>query len=127
MTAFKHADILIAYAADTSIDIQIKPIGADLWVGANILDVFHGNYENWTFRIKPKMRTVTVNGKEYSWPEPLRSAPEYGTKVWFVTTASIEYFTYRGPDIQFDTGIYHLTKEAAEQHYAAFVAMNLGE
>jgi hypothetical protein len=129
MTAHKYADILTAYAADTSIEIEGSNTNKQDWVRVSISAVT--SLTEWKFRIKPKMRTVTANGKEYSWPEPLRVAPEDGEYIWHVTSEGPEFIYFpqasEWKQSAVAKGFCHLTKEAADQHFAALVAMNLGE
>ena len=126
-----HADILKAYADDTSVEIE-KQAHRTGWIEASIYAVLDLARETgWEFRIKPTMRSITLqDGTVVSWPEPMRVAPEYGTKFFVVDTWTISMCEWTGTgwtSIALKAGFCHLTEEAAQQHRKALALANGGE
>ena len=78
------------------------------------------------YRIKP--RTITVNGFEV--PEPMREAPEIGSRYWIATTTgqTLAGDAVWNADIAdllwLSRGICHYTKEAAIAHAKAMLGID---
>ena len=86
---------------------------------------------NGEFRIKPKTRSVTVDGMLYEWPEPMRVAPEDGTPYWFFTSGNEYAGQSEWHDRIYDRqlmkdGYMQATREGAEAHRRALVAVSGG-
>ena len=82
------------------------------------------------YRRKPKMVYVTLpNGECVSWPEPLKEALDIDEEYWYFDASpeGINYDYWKNLDFDkglLSAGMLHLTKKAAEQHYAAIRKIN---
>ena len=82
------------------------------------------------FRRKPKMLSVTLaSGEVVSWPEPLKEALDIDEEYWYFDASPecINYDYWKNLDFDkglLSAGMLHLTKKAAEQHYAAIRKIN---
>ena len=127
MAQHPYKAILDAWTADTSIEIE-KAVGL-YWVPlshpAAAITGLSGE-----FRIKPKMRSVTVDGVKYEWPEPVRVAPEIGTKFWFAASMQTWAATRSNDTSDYKilkAGFMQATLEGAEAHRRALIAVSGGE
>ena len=121
-----HKAIIDAWTADTSIEIEMIDSNGRT-KKALVGDVMA--LEGCKFRIKPKMRSVTVDGVKYEWPEPVLVAPEYGVVVHYTHTTAVSSERWTCND--FDKSrlrlqMCHATKEGAEAHRRALVAVSGG-
>ena len=131
MSAHPHKEIIDAWTADTSIEIEESvrlSDGSNLWLAIALESVIKRPHD--TFRIKPKMRSVTVDGVKYEWPEPMHVAPLCDTTVYF--TSLLAVITDAWLDVQQDNKrlelrLCHATKEGAEAHRRALIAVSGGE
>ena len=129
-----HAELMMQYAQDA----METPEPWELWemrlpankTWSNCTDGDMHFSSMFEYRRKPKMLRVTLpNGECVSWPEPLKEALDIDEEYWYFD-ASLEGITYDyWKNLDFDkallsTGMLHLTKEAAEQHYAALRKIN---
>ena len=129
MTGHIHADLMAMYAEDAKTH-------AEPWLLWELFDKKGGatwhactkDMSNWhpyfDYRRKPRTLTVTV-----PWfPEPMREAPEMLSAYYMVTATgaqSTEPWTDHCVDhVRLAAGICHATREAAEQHAAAILALN---
>ena len=123
-TPHPHAEILKAYADDTSVEIECHNPDR-LWDKVDIDSVI--DYPGFEFRIKPKM--LSINGIEF--PEPMRVAPEIGTPYCVVDSSRVRGYIWDGSSLsagaELKSGFCHLTEEAAQQHRRAIVLANGGE
>jgi hypothetical protein len=121
-----HKAIIDAWTADTTLEIERYKLHDASWERSSVGEVFHFN--GWKFRIKPKMRSVTVDGVNYEFPEPMRVAPEIGEDFYLACMKSTCRRWGGGDEQSFwlKAGFCHLTKEAAEQHRRALLAVNGG-
>ena len=81
------------------------------------------------YRIKPKTRSITVDGVLYEWPEPMRVAPKHETKFWFAGSTQVWAASWSNGASDYgilNTGFAHATKEGAEAHRRALVAVSGG-
>ena len=82
------------------------------------------------YRRKPKMLSVTLaDGEVVSWPEPLKEALDIDEEYWYFDASpeGINYDYWKNLDFDkglLSAGMLHLTKKAAEQHYAAIRKIN---
>jgi hypothetical protein len=102
--------------------------GSNVWISIALESVIKRPHD--TFRIKPKTCSVTVDGVLYEWPEPMRVAPDSGTQCWFV--AFLRLADFRWADSELDkevlrAGLMQATKEGAEAHRRALIAVSGGE
>lgn len=112
---------------DDSLELEfLTPAG--LWVPA---------LPNWDQNIEYRFKPKTIKVGEHEFPEPMRVAPIACTEYWTVeirsggavvegTVAKVaNYFWYGdAQDVAcLRAGICHLTKEAAEQHAKALIAL----
>ena len=132
MSAHPHKEIIDAWTADTSIEIEmIEDNGVTNRVLIGDVIALEGcELEGCTFRVKPKMRSVTVDGVKYEWPEPMHVAPLCDTTVYF--TSLLAVITDAWLDVQQDNKrlelrLCHATKEGAEAHRRALIAVSGGE
>jgi len=131
MSTHPHKEIIDAWTADTSIEFEESvrlSDGSNLWIAIDLESVIKRPHD--TFRIKPKMRSVTVDGVKYEWPEPMHVAPLCDTTVYF--TSLLAVITDAWLDVQQDNKrlelrLCHATKEGAEAHRRALIAVSGGE
>ena len=128
-----HADLMLQYAQDA----QETPEPWERWeVYGKITgrwiplsECFSFLPEN-QYRRKPKMVYVTLpNGECVSWPEPLKEALDIDEEYWYFDASPecINYDYWKNLDFDkglLSAGMLHLTKKAAEQHYAAIRKIN---
>lgn len=130
MSAHPHKKIIDAWTEDTSIEIEEQANSSEgpLWITVPTRALITRPLS--VFRIKPKMRSVTVDGVKYEWPEPMRVAPEYKTIYWFISCyGRVECSMFQGCNLDkyhLSAGIAHATKEGAEAHRRALVAVSGG-
>lgn len=85
--------------------------------------------EEYAYRRKPK--TIRIGDMEV--PEPMKTAPEYGTVYWFPSFHCSEVAdncSWAGDDIDnrlFQRGFCHATLKAAEAHAKALIKVSGGE
>jgi len=81
------------------------------------------------YRLRPRTCSVTIQGVEYEYPEPVHEALIDGRDYWAVGR-QVYQFRYDAADREniindlHREGVLHLTKEAAEQHLAVLQAIN---
>lgn len=127
MTAHKHADSMRQYAEDAATTEtpwelwECRSAGGP-WVTYEAPGPsWHSDYE---YRRKPHTLTVEV-----PWfPEPERKTPGGGA-VYYIPNAngSVSFLPWVADAVDvmaLNTGLVHLTREAAEQHAAAILALN---
>jgi hypothetical protein len=127
MAQHPHKAIIDAWTADTSIEIQ-RLNDSKEWVTSNIETLWqHPCYQ---FRIKPKMRSITVDGVKYEWPEPMRVAPKYGAPYWhvgsFLAVMGSCWADFKSDEAILKAGFMQATKEGAEAHRRALIAVSGG-
>lgn len=61
MTRHKHADLMIAYAEDTSLKLQYLTVPDGVWTNCDAQPVFSENFE---YRIKPDPLAIAVEALE---------------------------------------------------------------
>ena len=137
MTAHRHAALMLQYAQDAA--ETDKPWERWQWESQeegweDCCSDECPFYTNINYRRKPQMmRATCADGTEVEWPEPMREAPELGTTYYIAA-----YFGYSSPyegskwaddDIdrcRLHSGMLHKTKEAAEMHTQALIALSRG-
>ena len=138
-----HAAKMAEYAQDAAIDgeawrnWEFRFREEEQWEGLIMKQAWLPECE---YRRKPepiKMIKVTLqNGKVVEFPEPLRVAPANGTPCFVVSTMELGKYGHVRPQTWYDflcdnkwleSGLCHLTHEAAEKHAAALLAINRGE
>ena len=131
MSKHIHAENMALYAQDA----QETETPWDRW---QILINGKWEYLDWCFtfrpehkyRRKPKILSVTLaNGETVSWPEPHCTELEYGDSYFFFVPTHGDIMLKNWDCATWDrntlfNGYIHLTKEAAEQHYAAIRKIN---
>ena len=129
-----HAEILKAYAEDTSVQIEARYTDGlgEKWHPARIEDVLKPSLlHTYEYRIKPAMRHLTTqDGTVVEWPEPMRVAPAEGTLYWCACTRGVSDMRWTNHSVDCEllkAGVCHLTEEAAQQHRKALVLANGGE
>ena len=124
-----HAEILKAYAANTSVEIERQEKSDSNWYQSSISTLI--NYPEKKFRLKPAMRSITLaDGTVVLWPEPMRVAPAHGTEFFELKPCSVTMYRWTGISWNYETlkaGFCHLAEEAAQQHRNAIVLANGGE
>jgi len=130
MSAHPHKEIIDAWTADTSIEIEeyvSLSEGSHVWIDIALESVIKRPHD--TFRIKPKTRSITVDGVLYEWPEPMRVAPLYGTTVYFTSLLAVITDTWLGVQQdrkRLELRLCHAIEEGAEAHRRALVAVSGG-
>ena len=131
MSAHPHREIIDAWTADTSIEIEFYEPSLSKWFPSDLRALTAEAYAEAQFRIKPKTRSVTVDGMLYEWPEPMRVAPEDGTIYWAVSVHLYRIFNspWTGQDYDkevLNIGCMQATREGAEAHRRALIAVSGG-
>jgi len=84
--------------------------------------------EDTDYRMRPKVCQITINGKVFEYPEPVRKPLNDGDGYWYVYLDGVEHYTwYDDSDvckIALKIGGIHLTEQAAQQHLEVFQAVN---
>ena len=112
----------VVQAAADGEEIQFYGESLKEWIAKDLGSLNDGT----KYRIKP--RTITVNGFEV--PEPVREAPEIGSRYWIATTTShaLSGDAVWNADIAdllwLSRGICHTTKEAAIAHAKAMLGID---
>ena len=133
MSAHPHKEIIDACTADTSIEIEeyvSLSEGSHVWIDIALESVIKRPHD--TFRIKPKTRSITVDGVLYEWPEPMRVAPEYGTPYWYISAYQNKVYESSWINHEYDKevlkiGFAQATREGTEAHRRALIAVSGGE
>jgi hypothetical protein len=120
-----HPEILEAYAADTSVEIEGQRPNGVAWLKAVLQDVLNPSYCDWQFRIKPERLSIMgLDGVERSFPEPMRVAPEKGGIYFSPWSGGIHEFTWNGQcfdQVSLKAGYIQATKAGAIEQRAAIV------
>jgi hypothetical protein len=132
MAQHPHKEIIDAWTADTSIEIEFYEPSLSKWFPSDWRALTAEAYAEAQFRIKPRMRSVTVDGVKYEWPEPMRVAPEYGTPYWYISAYPNKVCESSWTNHEYDKevlkiGFVQATKEGAEAHRRALIAVSGGE
>ena len=130
MTPHPHAEFLHALAdgREDEFECHHENWNASDWRASTpFMWVIYEFPEDWTVRHKP--RTIRIGNMDV--PEPMRVAPAVGTHHWIVSVAEDTPYlcTWTGDETEFgwlNSGICHLTKEAAEQHRKALILVSGG-
>jgi hypothetical protein len=122
-----HAEILQAYALDMTVDIEGSR-SDETWYLTTIDEAIYNPSQ--TFRIKPKERSITIDGVEYKFPEPMRVAPEIGSR-YFVARLFGGCSKCTWDESGFDTdslnaGFLQATEAGAQAQRRAIIALNGG-
>jgi hypothetical protein len=123
-----HPEILQAYALDTSVEIEGSR-NSGMWYATSIDSVIFSPEQ--AFRLKPRMRSVTVDGVEHKFPEPMRVAPEVGTMVYVISSMySVTAYCYVAQfaelDLAIKAGFCQATEAGAKAQRLAIIALNGG-
>lgn len=118
----KHADMIRRWLDDNSLEVEWKK--GDTW------SLLSPNTITWDEECDYRFKSKMIKVGEYSFPEPMRVAPAIGTTYWAVqidgTAAITEEWTWACDDQDrraLNRGLCHATKEAAEQHAKALIAL----
>ena len=131
----KHAELMMQYAQDAM--ETDKPW--ELWemrfptnkTWSNCTDGDMHFSLQFEYRRKPKMISVTLaNGDVVSWPAPHCTEIEYGDPYFYFVPTHGDIVLKKWDCAPWDrntlsNGYIHLTKEAAEQHAAALLKINI--
>lgn len=132
MAAHIHADAMRLYSEDAlQTDMpwknwQVFSKTQDEWVALGANPPWSPNRQ---YRRKPK--TIRIGDMEV--PEPMKTAPEYGTVYWFPSfpySETADNFAWSGDDVDnrmLQRGLCHATQEAAEAHAKALIKVSGGE
>lgn len=128
MTPHSQADILRAIADGE----EIEAFDDGEWYGVMPRSAVHYIYDGTIpLRIKPKTKTININGIEV--PEPMREMPPEGTSVYWpgfgsesddthTESVDVGYYPTMLPDL-LRKGLLHPTKEAATIHANALLSL----
>lgn len=122
----KHYEVLTQWLADQTLELEYLSIGAGArWYPRGDLNpVTHPDIE---WRIKPRM----VKVGRHEWPMPLEVATLVGTVYWWPSSGYTFTDTWSNNSptdrARLSARMIHLTKEAAQQHADALVAINRGD
>jgi len=125
-----HKEIIDAWTADTSIEIEFYEPSLSKWFPSDLRALTAESYAEQKFRIKPKTRSITVDGVLYEWPEPICVAPEYGVVVHFTHMPAVSSERWTCTDFdkrRLRLQMCHATEEGAEAHRRALIAVSGGE
>ena len=126
----KHAEILRAIAEDKDVKLHSRHNAESPWTFANHDAFFYYLSEprHGDFRIVPK----TIKIGDVDVPEPMRIAPEVGTKYWYISFYDVGgvsacFWCGSKTDNQLlKLGTCHLTEAAARTHAEAIIKNNGG-
>ena len=115
----KHAKFIHAWADGE--DVQYLDDYISEWI---LIGESHVRCDDNEYRLKPKM----IRCGDMEFPEPMRVAPEIGTKYWVtsLTGPQPHYMSWSGTvgeQRYLKSGICHATQEAAKAHAKALIAL----
>jgi len=119
----EHAEMIRQWLADDSLKVEYFDDQLGIWSAVENRNPSW--YEHANYRFKTKM----IKCGDLEFPEPMRVAPEVGDDYWRVCLDYDIYAKkYTWSDCDWDKvalkrGIYHKTKEAAEAHARALIAL----
>ena len=117
----KHADMMRRWLDDASLEVEIRDFIRDKW-GVDKVLTWREEYE---YRFAPKM----IKCGDLEFPKPIRVEPRDGDDYWRVCLDYDIYtkrYTWASCGWDKDAlkrGICHSTKEAAEAHARALIAL----
>lgn len=124
MSGHPHADLMAKAAEIAKTDqywqrhFEEKFHSTDKWNPMS--DVFFQTHRE--YRLKPSF--IDINGHQV--PEPVRLPLEGGDLYWVACAtygaAEFKWDDYHRDELWFESGLIHLTKEAAEAHIAALLS-----
>ena len=132
-----HAELMVQYAQDAQEtdkpwerwQYQTKSMQeGDVWKNCFSNPSFDGSCK---YRSKSKMLSVTLaNGEVVSWPEPQHTELEYGDLYFYFVPTHVDIVLKKWECAPWDrttlsNGHIHLTEEAAQQHAAALLKINI--
>lgn len=125
----KHHDLLVTWLADQTLKLEYEHPKLGWSPASDLVNPISDAAFNW--RIKPKM----VKVGRHKWPMPLDVAPVVGSTYFLVVpqnTDRVFALTFGCDDFDSDmarlrSGMLHTTREAAQQHADALVAINRGD
>ena len=137
MNMCQHAKEILQYVEDVKnhpnpwVLWQFRRKGSDMKWGD--MDAHH----RWAcfneYQRKPEVLKVTLgDGTVVEWPKPISEFPEAGSRLFYVDGNGFIIRTSMNPNGDFDefdkrlleSGKIHLSREAAEMHLAAIIAIN---
>ena len=131
MTAHIHAELMKLYAEDAMETDKPWERWSVRLAPCRVWRPLRGHPswdEDSQYRRKP--RTIRIG--EYDVPEPLRTAPERGTRYWVVSTNCLPIAAHAEVWVDFpaerewlEHGLIHLNYEAAELHAKALLSFTL--
>lgn len=126
----KHADAMALYARDAQETDRPGELWEFRYAGSTEWQNFLYDSPAWIesieYRRKPPKQKFIKIGDRWG-PEPMRVAPEEGTKFWTVSVPRILIYIWNGRDYQnqdLANGFCHFTYEAAQQHLDALIKLN---
>lgn len=125
-TKHKHADNMLAYAQDA----QESDTPWQLW---EYMYPNNGGWAtlkdnpSWSYLLEYRRKVKTIRIGEYDVPEPLRVAPVWKTPYFFPSIVNrVSSYTFANDSLDnfiLDSGMMHLTHEAAELHVKALISL----
>ena len=121
-----HADLLMQLIEDTTLEVEVL-VGVNEWGYTTRGHVFHDPSKTSHYRLKPQPIKKPYIKIGQRWvPEPMREEPVAGTRCYVIACTMLQdsVFKTQWRGCSFDktylkSGVCHLTREAAEQHFAA--------
>ena len=120
----EHAEMIRQWLADDSLKVEYFDDQLGIWSAVENRNPSW--YEHANYRFKTKM----IKCGDLEFPEPMRVAPEVGSDCWmpkiFDSAGFAELFQWSAfciKELWLRRGIVHATKEAAEAHARALIAL----
>ena len=97
------------------------------WATCTVPPSWNDDFE---YRLRPRVCSITVGDKVYKFPEPVRELLEIGQEYFVANPFIAEVESVKITELfdwkkMFDAGLMHLEKQAAEQHLIAIKAVNM--
>nr|DAS50505.1 MAG TPA: hypothetical protein [Caudoviricetes sp.] len=137
MTAHKHAALMLQYAQDAT--ESVTPW--EMWevrIAANVqpnavFEMLH-SHPTWDTSNEYRRKPQVIRVGRHEFPKPITTLPEQGFSYWAVEFSSTGFTAkrYAWDNCPFDlnyleTGLCHLTREAAEAHAKVLRAICKGD
>lgn len=131
MTKHVHAELMMQYAQDAMETDKPWERWQFFTNDGKWEDCVYAPMWGVSSKYRRKPRTINING--YEVPEPLRTAPCVGTTVYYPCLSKFsrvncnKFWDTSVSDMLLESGLLHLTREAAEIHAKALLSFTAKE
>ena len=124
----KHHDMIVAWAKNPKLEVEMLLVTSGKWTASKNTS-WHEEFE---YRFKPEepklLTIIGADGKARSYPEPCKVIPEVDSVYYTPSVTNqpscVTWMNDHVDNDWFNTGIVHLTEEAAELHAKAMLGID---